>query len=50
MGDTVTLVMLLLYALLAVTNSSLVLRPVDAVSAGQKVQLTSGVLLKILKP
>ena len=39
-GDAVTLVMLLLYVLLAVTNFSLVPRPVDAGAAGWKAQLT----------
>ena len=49
-GDAVTLVVLLLYALLAVANVRLVLCPVDAATTGRKAQLTSGTLLKILKP
>ena len=44
MGDAVTLVMLLLYVLLAVTNFSPVLRPVDAGAAGRKAQLTMRLL------
>ena len=50
MGDAVTLVMLLLCTLLVITNCSLVPRPVNAGAVGRNAQLTSGALLKFLKP